>query len=782
MPKFQVELDNGKKYVVEADTQPTPEEVTSYLNQESGGGNSQLTDQSLGIEGGQLTGMERLSGGFRRPEDLQARRASQRVALGLAEDAPLEPTPETTGFFENLKDLPADILDAVAPSFPAIGNLIGGLGAAAVATPETLGAGTVPAYMAGAGAGAAVGEYARQFVGEQAFGFDQGTVGERAGKIALEGGLGAAFEGGGMAVNAAIKATKRGLITTANKLLSKKGIDGFVKVFGKLAPNVDYMQTQYAMDAMRHGDYSVMKEYIAKPDFARRFSKRLLFGKSGDLAENISQLARTKPGADVAIKSLFGEAGGILKLPDEVIDTIITKGAKGLQQFRDPKFILKFGQEISDTVNTSIDDIGSQLAKARLNLIQEAAGPGATVNLENLNGGLAQHLEQVGFLKSVPGGFVINKDFAATSTGKQQAGIFSDLVDRFFKKIEKGSLTQAEIDAARKASQGVVGRNALGDLLSTGTSGKETVYALNNSMHYSEFAKKLANIDVQISGNEFKSLGKLSPDLAVYLRGLRQFPKDIAEKVGNKSVPSLTTEFERLTEGLKPIREFAKNKDKVNMERFLMGLTSTNASEARMAIGEGVDRELSKKGINLLDSLKRFKASQVLKTYDDPLVRAGFEDQVIGTMKSVFKEGESSRVYALENSIDPYLPKGLQIIKNSRDHVVAGSLHKDAVSLLRARFLGNAAIQPILGSAIGGGAGAIIGGPVGAAIGATSVIAGGIGLQNPTLFRALLRGASKAGVEAIAQTPAKQIPQIGYLGAQQLLKGLLQKTQEQPQQ
>src|SRR3990167_7279834 len=128
MPRYTVQSPDGRKVTLEGNSPPTEQDldqVFSSLPQKE----SIQQNASLGIEEGKLTPQERLSGGFRSPEELKSRRDTQAQALGVEQGQPLEPTGLN---MENLIDIPNDILDMVGPAFPALGQFFAGLGTAAV--------------------------------------------------------------------------------------------------------------------------------------------------------------------------------------------------------------------------------------------------------------------------------------------------------------------------------------------------------------------------------------------------------------------------------------------------------------------------------------------------------------------------------------------------------------------------------------------------------------------------------------------------------------------------
>jgi hypothetical protein len=90
----------------------------------------------------------------------------------------------------------------IRQGLPLLGQVAGGMGAGALATPETFGAGAIPAAMAGAGVGKAGGEEAASWLNHEIYGDEAPTYNslEDAGRVATNFGIGAASELGGQAL------------------------------------------------------------------------------------------------------------------------------------------------------------------------------------------------------------------------------------------------------------------------------------------------------------------------------------------------------------------------------------------------------------------------------------------------------------------------------------------------------------------------------------------------------------------------------------------------------
>ena len=602
MPKFQIELDDGKKYVVEADTQPTPDEVVQYLNQ--GQEPTKATpDQYLPIG-------ERAKGGFMQDEALVARREEQRAERGLAPGTPLEPT----GFnLENLLDLPGDIADAIGGSLPILGAIGGGLVTGAAALPT--GPGALAAVAGGGAAGGAGGEFVRQEIGRQVFGFEQGDAMERLGDVAREGAYGAAQEVGGVFIGRAINSIKLGLLNTANKLIQKRGAEGFVKGFGAIATHLDNAKTQFALDAVKRGDRRVLSRVFADKDFADKFASKLFFGEDGNIAKQIFKLAH-RPGSKEAVKDLFTRF--IPEISDDVFETISQKGAS-VNLYNNPNTIMKLGNKVNQGLNSSFKVCGKELDEARSLLAKTGKNVDIGEPLTQLNTALADRLEQITFLiKEGEGVYSINPEFAGLKTGSAQAKTFGQIVARFFSSEGDDALVKS---AQSKDTN--VARKAVIELANRATSragGKRvTTFGVKSNLNFGKFSEKLGAFDIQLSGTEFESIGKLSPDLTMYMRGLRNIPVSVEQNLGLKGinvgrVNMLTKTFNELADSVDMLRDGVKIKSPTQIEAALQKLVDvqpgTSARQEVVKLNQFLKRALR---VDFVDELQSFKAAQQIK-------------------------------------------------------------------------------------------------------------------------------------------------------------------------
>jgi hypothetical protein len=675
---------------------------------------------------------ERFRGGFRRDEDLTQVREQQRAERGLAPGTPLEPV----GFnLENLLDLPGDIADIIGKALPVLGATVGGLTAGAAALPT--GPGALLGVAKGGAVGGASGELLRQEIGRQAFGFDQGEILDRLGDIALEGAKGAGQEVGGVFLGRALNATKLGMLKTADKLLKTKGLEGFTKGFGSIVTNVDKAKTNFALDAVKRGDRRVLEKMFADKNFASDFAKKLFVGADDDVAKQLYKLAHRKGSKD-AVKSLYQRF--FPEITDDVFDVMFKKGSS-VSKYTNPATILDLGKKINSGMDDLFTQSGKQLNNARLDLVKKAGGVDVTQPLTSVNEMLAKGLKDIGFLiDEGAGNFSINPKFAVTGTGKNQAAMFGQLVTRFFG-------TQGDDALVKAAQAGDV--TALMKLANKATTGRTKLFNINNQMKFNKFVDTLKTLDVQISGSEFKGVGKLSPQLTEYLKGLRNIPVSVEQQIGGGQVGALTNAFRELAEGAAQLRNGTKIKNVGQIEKALTRFANAQPGTAAFEEATQLNSFLMKNlKVNFLDELKGFKAAQVAKKIQSPF---GMERQInslTSVMKNAFGEGPANTMINILDELDPFLPANLRVAEHARIHTVAEALHKDAASILRAKFLYNS-----IGPAIAGGA---IGGPAGAATG----VAIGLSAQQPGILRLLIKAAaimSKQQAREFAGLPIKPL-------------------------
>jgi len=762
--------DTNETISIEGDTPPTQQDASDIFAQMSQP-QEQLRSEATPEE--RLTGKERLSTGFRtKPQEFLEQR---REEVGLAPGTPLEPT----GFnVENLKDFPKDVLDAIGPAFPAVGQILGGLTGGAASIPTTGGTASPGAIAIGGIVGGGYAEALRQRVGDL-LGFDQGTVGQRLSKVGGEAALSAVGEGASLTLNLAMKATKKGLVKAGTNLLNKHGIDKFNQMFGQFARNMKPAQIKAAQDILDKGGKNaraILNPEFGTDDAAMTFSRRVLFGREKEgIAAHIKRLTNLgTPEAKAEIRQMFKQH---LQLDDAVIDTLSRKGAE-VNKFADEGVLFNLGNKVKEVIygNTKsgtkgiLNDIGNQLGKEKLKLAKKAGKDSIGQELSAANASIIGKLSQVGFLKPVSSGgqtigFEINEKYAITQTGKAQEKVFKPLIERLFKKEVIGA-----DDIVNKAIAGGAKGKELANVLSSAK--RKEFFTPVNDLSYGKFVGKLSNLDAQISGNEFKAIGELSPVLTGYLQGLRGVTKQVAERHNFKSVINLTDEFSKVSEITKPLRTG-------DMENFFRSISNKNALYGRLDSAHNIDKLLAKKGVNLFDTIDNFNAAQALKPFETNIAKGTATKSLVGDIDAVFSPAKGSRMdlSMLEKNVDKFMPKDMKIGEFALVHNLSKELDKSAISLLRARFLSNAIpIAPALGAATGG----LLGGGVGGSI---MGLGGGMMLQDPRIFRSLLKLGQKSANEKLltkitAQEGAKQLPAGAGAVGSQLLRQLISSSSE----
>lgn len=686
---------------------------------------------------------ERLTTGFRvNPEQYLEQQRQQR---GLAPGTPLEPTPDSASFMANVLDIPSDLIDAVGPAFPAVGQFIGGAIGAAASTP-TGGTAAPMSIAAGGVAGAAGGEIVRQAIGEF-LNLEDAGITDRAKKVALEGAFGAVGEGVYLGGNALLNATKKGILKSGAKLLSQKGLEGFVKGFSKIVNNLDPEKFDFAMKAAKSGDNSIFQQSYASKDFSNKFLNDFFFGSDGNIMNQINKLSQFK-GSREGIKQVYKDTLGV---SDEAFD-MASKHGKWLEFKGTSSNVIKSLKEVNSKIPKLFNEIGDELSVARLDLAKQAGSVDVSDMLSAVNKQLGDSLSQKGLLTvSGDGIYQINPSFSVTSTGRTQAKSFADIVTKFFKPTKPFSSQQENL--LKKAI--VEGDE---ETIKNITRGK--YFTSNVDSTYKDFANKLRAFDVQISGKEFDAVGELSPDLTVYLRGLRDVSNKVAEKVGNVDVPILTKEFSTLADNASMLRNGSKVKDIGELETLMMKFTNPKTPVDALQARELNDFLKKRIDSKVFDNIKAFKAFNELKLKKDNIETSHALQKMVNVMRDAFGEQKSELLTFFEKNIDPFVPSKYKIALNAKRHTVAEALQKDSLSLLKARFLSSGLM---IGGAVGGG---LTGGTLG--------LATGMALQNPKVLQKLIRLSARAkNVNMPKNIPFPNIKREQAIGGTQLLKSLL---------
>jgi len=735
MPTYEVKLSDGRTAEMTTDKEVTSnEQMQELVNQQMG-----VSTKTEATPDQYLSSGERFKEQFMNPKAFESRRESQRAERGLASKTPLEPT----GFnLANALDLPMDIAESLRPIFVSGGAAVGGTLAGAATLPT--GPGALAGVVAGGAAGGMAGEAAFEGIGKM-LGYEQGAIVEQLGRIAKEGAYGAAQEVGGVFIGRAINATKWGMLKAADKLIQKRGMEGFVQGFGSIATHVDKAKISFALDAVKRGDTRVMQKIFADREFANKFAKQLFLGSTegtGNIAKQIYTLSHRKDAKD-AVKALYQNFLGI----DETDFETIFRMGNSVNKYGDKQILSKLANKIDKGMTGILDKAGKDLEFARGALAKSAKNVDVGDLLTNVNSSLATRLKSIGFLNEEGVGlYSINPKFALTPTGKTQANIYGQLVAKLFSTEGDDALIKAAQSGNREAIQKLI-------LKSTERGKQIPLFNVKNPLKFGEFIDRLKSIEVQISGNEFKSLGNMSRDLTGYLQGLRQIPIAVEGNMGGSKVKTLTDAFSELADGASLLRQGKRMKSPTQIEIALKRLTNTQPGTVAFEQTQTLNKFLqSNLDIDILNELRGFKAKQWLNKVNSPLGFPKTEAQVVNLMKDAFSEGNNSTlVDTLINRVDPFLPKNLRIGELSKVHTTAEALHRDAASIMRGKFLYNSLLQPLTGGT--GLLGGLLGGPAGA----TAGVVGGMALQQPGILRMLIKASANLSNREAMEIVAKGI-------------------------
>lgn len=634
----------------------------------------------------------------------------------------------------NVNDYAGAVARGLTSNLPLLAQ-IGGDVAAGLLIPQTAGA-SLLGLAAFNSATSATGEAVRQLA-------SKGISGEAfSGKdMAGEAALGAATPYVGKVLETAFNGTKVALLNTLDKVASQNGVDGLVAMGNQLISNLDPKKSMAAIEKVRGNpsqgippDLRILDNaYADETLFSDELQSRL-FGKDGNIAKNIQQTyAKTELGPQAAT-NLYS---GLLKaIPEEDVATILEQGAS-VNRMAKPGAMTSLGQDVANATNTLKEVAGKNIVAARRVLARQAAN--IDTSITDLNSQiLVPDLVKSGMLMPVPVGdrmgFVLNPKFDVTSTGSAQKNIFGDLVDRFFTKVDP-----QEIFNANKGKMTIEDIKAMANSRKSGFS-NQTVYVPDNTMKFGEFNKKLQNIDVQISGNEFDRVGELSPTLATYLKGLRAKTNEVANAVGNKAVPQFNAKYAELSDTLGPITQAAKNKDGIAMENYMKSI-ATGGSERQLINANEINAVLKQSGVNLFDDLNAWRASQALAKLESPIVRSQVTKSMATTLEHAYNDNPNVGIFnTIKQSIDSALSKNKQFSDLAETHVLAKDLNKDTTSVFKAGFLSHGFQLPaiagtVMGAATGGMAGSVLGGAVGTGT--------GLALQNPAIRKKLIEIAAR---------------------------------------
>lgn len=718
MPRYKVQAPDGRTVTLEGDTPPTEADLDQVFASIPSNGNQAQTqskptepiqsNESLGIKDGQLTSQERLEGGFRSPEDLKARRDTQRQALGIEEGAPIEPTGMN---MQNILDLPNDILDMVGPAFPALGQLFASLPTAAVTkNPQ--------ATLVASGVGSAAGEFVRQEVGKQLFGFEQGVPKNRATRVAIEGGIGLAGEAAAQGINVALSQTKRGILQAIDKVINRGGLDKGVEILGKIAPDLDPQKTQFALSSLRSGDQRVLQRSFADEEYALNFAQDVIHGgKNSSIIDHLTHLGRVSKSPE-SVASLMREFVGI---PDEITTRIMSSGGNIPSAYRRPETLNKIAESSIMKLNRAKD---IEIQRFGLALENAASKFGAKqVLLDDINESFMKNLNKVGVLDEFGN---ITPDFKKTEIGK--------VAEKFLSRFASKETPEEFITRAQKT-----GRVAQ-------MFGGSPAFKAKKSMKYADLLKEWKEAKNSMTRDIFQNADqKVTFPFAQYFDevGSRM------AKVGR--MEGANQRYATFMGLYRPLESQTSNK--VTFNNLLKSLDDKNITQ------NGVKQleRLMPRNLNFSDDVLNFNAVQKLIELDKPVARKEAAQKLTRFMDNVFGNSAEAKANAqlVRDVIDPGLPKALRITDKAKIHSTAKALNKSALSLLRARFLasgiGLGALTPTLGP-----------------LGAAGTIGAGLILQDPRLFKTVLKVAANAPQTSASASASQAVRSSSPLVAQSI--------------
>ena len=736
--------DYGFKIKINSDTPPSEQELNGIFKEvykRKGILRQKASkDEYLSTE-------ERLSTGFRaEPEKYLEQK---RTELGLAPGTPLEPS----GFnLENILDLPNDMVDMVGPAFPALGQFFGniaGATAGAVTAPETGGT-SLPALTAAGGiAGAAGGDYLRQALGHMLWGFEDPVSAGRIGSEAMFAGIGEAIppiykKTAGKLLSKAFEKTKKGILKSSDKILSQKGADKFTRISGNLLLKINPEETQFAINALRKGDNRVMDSFTASDDFAKNFAKDLFFGKDGDTVKQIIRLSRNPKKNKDAIKILYNKFTG---LSPETIDTIISnpETAKMLSSaVKSPenfgKLLLKARDEAALKLKAAKQKEFNSFGKA-LNAALSKDGD-KIVDFTDVNNKLINTLIDRGVIN--PKTKSVAEAYAKTPVGK----IIEDIFERFGKGSRskstlastftpKASQTPTTLymgpmsDLPPHAQEMIRAQMAQKEMMASekiATQGKMIIP--ENELSFGRFKTSFKNAynlwrDTKKQNNLKSFFKSTAPELAA---PFAEYFDDLAFKLGSSSqqLAKANARYKAFITRFRPIESISKNK--IAFTEFLNSLTPDSV------FTRGIKEldNLLPAHLRLSKTILTLNAMKELRNLANINTKNTVVDNFASFMGKAFDKNNVKIFDDISHYVDPYLPSAYKITNKAQTHSVAKSLHKSAVSLLRARWLTSGlGLSAMLSLFL----------PAQAAL--TATMAAGILLQNPALFRTMIRAVSQ---------------------------------------
>ena len=597
-------------------------------------------------------------------------------------------------------------------------------------------------------------------------GFKQYVAHERTGEaysapdIALNAGMGAITPPAAIGVSKAIQGTKQVLMNGIAKVAEKQGFDTVTIFASQILKNMEPEQMKYALDNMRKGGVDLFDPALANENYTLDFVKNTFFGDN--VAAKIQTLAKGSPQRAKAITDFYS---GVLGVPEKEVQTMITQG-RSISRMNKTGAMSELAENVANgiynpkTESGLLNDVGKQLGAARIALISKAGGVDVGEGLNVVNQKLFDELTKVGFLqKEALGGYSVVPGWGGKlSTGKQQANIFQDALDRFARKgdsTSRGAALEAAAEQGDTAAfKELANMGRAGSQINLTRAGKSgTVYFPDNNLKYGEFAKRLNVYSSQLGEKEFTNLDKMAYALQDYKANLNKIGDTVAENIGDKTVPELAARYKALSEDLGPLKQIVQTGDKVGLENYLDKIAAEKDGLVQAQNWAKLDNMLKPKGIHLLDDLNAYSASRIAGELNTDVGRL----RVGKTLQSIFDNAwKKDPVHDfIRTNVDPYLNPSERIIENGMNHVVAKSLQDDAISWFKTRFVGTGVL-----SALGFG-------PVGLAPG----LAAGYMLQKPTVLKGLLKGATYKGGKASASKVSRKVMGAGAQALAKIMEG-----------
>lgn len=800
MPKYAVELSDGRKFEVEADSQPSEQDVMAALSPKLGKTEPSglpLFDPSEGLSG--QDGAQRPTLGQRAAVSLAREPEAKLAAVnklgmqGSMQDGQVMANGERIhpGMFE-------DPLGAAASQ---IGNAITigtQVGADLLAAPAAAasGPGAMPIMMGANAAGAAAGDVFRQGFAAQHLGQEFNV-----GQTMQEGAMGAIAPPVGVAAQKVMAPAWRAMSSGIGKMI--KSLGGGAPAALKLMSEVpEEISGHYINRRLKDGvdilDPKNMQRYV-DPNKPANMAKKILFGLPEGQAinpldtENAKAIAKQTEKLGQGALDIYEAYGGIDQM---AIQRVRERGAGVVTA--NPKlqdhYILELAERVQDGVELAYKKAQGEVRETQARLLSgEIIDHAKPIDLVAPNTNLAAVLEREGILtrhqQVVDGKHIMGYKFTPSgnqASDKAERRVFGELINDFFErreitlppKMKAGETYTAEqVRALANLRSGRIGPEDT-ELLDRPK--QITLFMPKNEPKFGEFIAKLNHWDRRLhAGKQFEELGVMKGALTEYISG------DI-EKGGLRSIvrrldPTDMTEqaarsYERMKQAIEPVRQALSSKSPRVIENFFRQLDGPNPTQTGLMQADWLDAELKQVKRGFLDDLRDFFAAKELRkaTGENATKMA---NKLKGDLDKVMSPSSENINLALDMA-ESKMPRGQQFMQEARDSAVGRAFDRNSNSFIRALWAGR-----WLTSAMGIG-GALGLGPIGMAAG----LGMGITLTSPKLGgKAIARGITAPGFQKAYQgaiNPTGQLPRAAQAatgpGGRVLLSRLLAGATRQP--